>query len=43
MFDNNGPALCETHRNEIWEAFRQHEMDAVMSGGQVDSPSDWGL
>lgn len=28
---------------ERWDAFRAHEMEAVMSGGSVDSPSDWGL
>lgn len=44
MFDDDGPALCTTHESEQrWEAFRAHEIDAVMSGGQVDSPADWGL
>lgn len=28
---------------ERWAAFRQHEIDAVMSGGTVDNPADWGL
>lgn len=33
----------EPTTEELWEAFRAHEIAAVMSGGQVDNPSEWGL
>ena len=33
----------EPTQDELWELFRAHERDAVMSGGFVDDPREWGL